>query len=803
MDGKKKPFNPDKNKDIDRQYLTSAGTESFTSSKLRRLSTPGRLDIDSSTDSRPQTAFVVTRSDEVISKGRQRRLLEEASKFLEKETSFEERKRAAKRDVPMEILRKWQEELQQDFKREDQHRVALYRHDRKNRGLPEKGVVPPTDRTDQVRKNQRKLRKQYAQGKKHSVTRKVESAGPTSPTNKNQISSAPYFKKEPFKTVTVPRDFKEVVRAADPVSPVKSYEAFLKRHPNVAPKILTDKFSASSFIPSPSTLKLSKEMKASIQRKIHNQADRDVWDGFWGDPVCSQLAKHYDANLFVESESLGAYEPDTAPMLITKINTAVERAHDSHVEKRFAYVNEAHQAACIIQRMVRARKRQLLVAATSLARIYRGFEVRRGHLERVTTRESAAVMIQALYRGNKGRVRANFIRKTSWDMVALTGQRVIRGFLGRLRFKRFWARRDFLCAQRIQKRVRGMIGRRLAREWRAIVHDRSSRKIQKMVRWYHFRKGYQSSVAAYNLFALNHQRLWRGTRGRIIANRRRKRHFAAIEIQRVCARGGLGRKFAREKMKIFRVATTIIQTRWRGIGARARCPKIRQDRIDAERARRLLEERSVEIKVQEYLDYMKTKKGKKDYKRMYKNVKKKRRKVAKKRVRMSKAEKHEHDIMEAFELFDTDGSGSIDRGEFRHVTHELGVDMSNREIDEAMDIMDEDKNGVADYDEFAKWFGNLHKHGVKAAAIRIKLKGKKFFRDLFGFSARTHTKQAMLAKVRKEQLVAFRVAHPPPFQCDECMKKFIFSYELERHLAMGKKNKCPGLYHPVKQILSH
>merc|ERR1711871_249731 len=183
---------------------------------------------------------------------------------------------------------------------------------------------------------------------------------------------------------------------------------------------------------------------------------------------------------------------------------------------------------------------------------------------------------------------------------------------------------------------------------------------------------------------------------------------------------------------------------------------------------------------------------------MYKKVKKKRRKIAKKRVRMTKAEKHEHDIMEAFELFDTDGSGSIDRGELKHVIHELGVDMSNREIGEAMEIMDEDKNGVADYEEFAKWFGNLHKHGVKAAAIRIKLKGKKFFRDLFGFSARTHTKQAMLAKVRREQLVAFRRAHPPPFQCDECMKKFVFSYELERHLAMGKKNKCPGLYHPVK-----
>ena len=56
-------------------------------------------------------------------------------------------------------------------------------------------------------------------------------------------------------------------------------------------------------------------MKASLREKIHNQADRDMWDGFWSDPV-AQLAKHYDANLFVQAESLGAYEPDTTPMVI-------------------------------------------------------------------------------------------------------------------------------------------------------------------------------------------------------------------------------------------------------------------------------------------------------------------------------------------------------------------------------------------------------------------------------------------------------------------------------------------------------
>ena len=93
--------------------------------------------------------------------------------------------------------------------------------------------------------------------------------------------------------------------------------------------------------------------------------------------------------------------------------------------------------------MVRARKRKLLV--TSLARIYRGFEVRRNHPENFT-RNSAAVVIQALFRG-KGRVR-RFLRRTSWDMVALTGQRIVRG-TGRKRFSDS-GQGETLCARCIQ-----------------------------------------------------------------------------------------------------------------------------------------------------------------------------------------------------------------------------------------------------------------------------------------------------------------------------------------------------------------
>ena len=341
-------------------------------------------------------------------------------------------------------------------------------------------------------------------------------------------------------------------------------------------------------------------------------------------------------------------------------------------------------------------------------------------------------------------------------MVALTCQRVMRGHLGRELFKRLWAERDFIMAQRIQKRIRGMIGRRIAAEWLAFVRDRNARKIQNVVRWFHFRRGFKEMRLLFIRSVSLIQRVLRGHWGRKIAWRRKQRYLASIVIQRICCRGHLARKFCKRKMHIYRTACTVIQTRWRSIYARMICPKLRQDRIDEEKRRRKLEDRAVEIKVGEHLDYLKTKKGKAEFKAMKKKVRAKRRQWAKRRYKMNKAERHMHNMQEAFELFDTDGSGTIDEKEFAKVVKELGISMSKAEIKSVLNEMDRDGNGYAEFDEFATWFDSLKRTGVKAAAIRIKLHSQKFFRDLFGWSVQIHTKQAMLAKVRKETVIEFR-----------------------------------------------
>jgi len=58
------------------------------------------------------------------------------------------------------------------------------------------------------------------------------------------------------------------------------------------------------------------------------------------------------------------------------------------------------------------------------------------------------------------------------------------------------------------------------------------------------------------------------------------------------------------------------------------------------------------------------------------------------------------DIKEAFELFDTDGSGSIDSKELKVAMKQLGFDTSEEEIDRMIRDVDADDSGEIDLEEF-------------------------------------------------------------------------------------------------------
>ncbi|CAA2976717.1 probable calcium-binding CML20 [Olea europaea subsp. europaea] len=58
------------------------------------------------------------------------------------------------------------------------------------------------------------------------------------------------------------------------------------------------------------------------------------------------------------------------------------------------------------------------------------------------------------------------------------------------------------------------------------------------------------------------------------------------------------------------------------------------------------------------------------------------------------------EIREAFELFDTDGSGTIDAKELNVAMRALGFEMTEEEINQMIADVDKDGSGAIDFDEF-------------------------------------------------------------------------------------------------------
>merc|ERR1712061_488156 len=60
------------------------------------------------------------------------------------------------------------------------------------------------------------------------------------------------------------------------------------------------------------------------------------------------------------------------------------------------------------------------------------------------------------------------------------------------------------------------------------------------------------------------------------------------------------------------------------------------------------------------------------------------------------------EIKEAFDLFDTDGSGSIDSKELKVAMRALGFEPKKEEIQKMISDVDDDGSGTIEYEEFLK-----------------------------------------------------------------------------------------------------
>ena len=73
---------------------------------------------------------------------------------------------------------------------------------------------------------------------------------------------------------------------------------------------------------------------------------------------------------------------------------------------------------------------------------------------------------------------------------------------------------------------------------------------------------------------------------------------------------------------------------------------------------------------------------------------------ANKYIRPGLTEDEIEEIKEAFDLFDTDGSGSIDPKELRAAMQSLGFEAKNQTIYQMITDLDKNKSGNIDFEEF-------------------------------------------------------------------------------------------------------
>lgn len=62
------------------------------------------------------------------------------------------------------------------------------------------------------------------------------------------------------------------------------------------------------------------------------------------------------------------------------------------------------------------------------------------------------------------------------------------------------------------------------------------------------------------------------------------------------------------------------------------------------------------------------------------------------------------EVFEIFKVYDRDGSGSIDRGEFARLLEALGMTPGEEELAIALDVVDSNHSGKISWQEFKAWW---------------------------------------------------------------------------------------------------
>lgn len=298
------------------------------------------------------------------------------------------------------------------------------------------------------------------------------------------------------------------------------------------------------------------------------------------------------------------------------------------------------------------------------------------------------------------------------------------------------------------------------------------------------------------------QRLFRGNKGRLRAAIARLHRNMATRIQCHCRGYVLRQRRAyalKQFHRVYFMAALRIQALARRINAAAYCKyKLVQELLrEEERMQReqAIHDEIIQIEIARTKLYVNTVPGKMHLAAARKKILAKDEEYAKIEPNLSDDDVLAHDAMVIFELYDVDGSGSINLSELDLMLRELCIVMSAEEVLELSKKLDADNSGEIDFDEFLQWFltGGSAAGGktMGAALFQQMLRARRLVMDLSGQTLARRAQREVLRQccsyLVTETKTLFRMSCPPKYNCCRCLQPFVLFADYFNHF---DKNNC-------------
>jgi hypothetical protein len=341
------------------------------------------------------------------------------------------------------------------------------------------------------------------------------------------------------------------------------------------------------------------------------------------------------------------------------------------------------------------------------------------------------------------------------------------------------------CSKLIQRRFRTHL-------------KRMHRLATKLKAWYLMRvkmREYEVLIRFYRA-ARFLQRFTRGVWGRKIAARRRLELYSIMRIQRN-ARGYNCRKrrawALAQYHKIFYYAALKIQCFFRRLIAISRCQRrlleeiIREEiRMEKEKA---IRDETIQLELSRTRIYLNSAAGRLHYEACKKKILAQDEEFNEQKPYLTSQEILAHDASIIFEIYDADGSGTIDKEELKFMLIDLCVPVDDLELGRLVLQLDEDGSGDIDFEEFIDWYSNGGNDGgnssVSGLMFKQLLKARRVVLELSGELLKRRTERAVLRQccswLSNETKSMFRMTHAPKYNCCRCLEPFVLFTDYLRH----------------------